>query len=132
MILDFCFLIAETYTNGGRTSIGPSDALFLHPSNNPGTVLVSKAFDGLGFGSWKRALEIALIAKNKFCFVNGSCKKHKSCSTELQSWERCNSMVISWILNALSKEILEIVVYVTTASEVWLELKERFGQLNGP
>ena len=41
-------------------------------------------------------------------------------------------MVISWILNALSKEISESVVYVTTTSEISLELEERFGQLHSP
>ena len=124
--------MAEGYTHGGRSSIDASDALFLHPSDNPGMVLVSKAFDGFGFGSWKRAMEIALTAKNKLGFVNGSCKKPESNPTSLQNWERCNNMVISWILNALSKEISESVVYATTVSEISLELEERFGQLNGP
>lgn len=40
-------------------------------------------------------------------------------------------MVITWILNALTKEISDSVVYFDFAREVWLELKERFGQLNG-
>ncbi|KAH7679687.1 Zinc finger CCHC-type protein [Dioscorea alata] len=78
-------------------------------------ILVSKPFNGLGFGSWKRAMEIALTTKNKLGF----------------NWERCNSMVISWILNALSSEIAGSIVYMSSASEMWLELIERFGQLNG-
>ena len=41
-------------------------------------------------------------------------------------------MVISWILNALAKEISESVFYTTTAYEIWTELEERFGQSNGP
>ena len=41
-------------------------------------------------------------------------------------------MVISWILNSLSSDIYGSVVYIQSASEMWLELLERFGQLNGP
>ena len=89
--------MAETHFNGGRTSFDPSDALFLHPSDNPGMVL--------GFGSWQCTMEIALTAKNKLGFVNGSCKIPYLGSVEFTSWERCSCTVISWILNALSKEI---------------------------
>lgn len=41
-------------------------------------------------------------------------------------------MVISQILNALSSEIVGSIVYMNSASEMWLELIERFGKLNGP
>lgn len=84
-----------------RVSIDPTDVLYLHPSDNPLWILVPKPFDGSSYSSWKRAMEIALSAKNKLGFVTGSCKRPISTSADLQSWECCNSMVISWILNAL-------------------------------
>lgn len=68
-------------------------------------LLVSKPFEGMGFGSWKRAMEIALSAKNKYGFVTGIVKKPYLSSDQIQYWERCNNMFISWILNALSKKI---------------------------
>jgi hypothetical protein len=46
-------------------------------------------------------------------------------------WKRCNDMVISWIINTLSKEISESVLYVNTAVQLWKELNERYGQVNG-
>lgn len=115
-----------------KASLDPSDALYLHPSDNPGLVLVSKVFDGNGYGSWRRAMVIALSAKNKLGFVNGECEIPDSNSSDLQNWERCNNMVISWLLNSLVKELAESVVYATTASEIWDDLEERFGQSNGP
>jgi len=54
--------------------ISPEDlakAYFLHPSDHPGLLLVSTAFDGFGFGSWKRAMTIALSTKSKLYFVEG-------------------------------------------------------------
>jgi hypothetical protein len=41
-------------------------------------------------------------------------------------------MVLSWILNSLSKEISSSVIYLDTSIEVWKDLKERFSQGNGP
>lgn len=40
---------------------------------NLGMFLVSKPFDGMGFGSWKRSIELALTARIKMGFINGSC-----------------------------------------------------------
>lgn len=64
-----------------------SNALFLSKSDNPGMMLVSKHFSGMGYGSWKRAMEIALTTKNKLNFVNGTCKKPEPDSLKLQGWE---------------------------------------------
>ena len=41
-------------------------------------------------------------------------------------------MVLSWLLNSLSKEISTSVIYLETTFEVWQDLKERFSQSNGP
>lgn len=41
-------------------------------------------------------------------------------------------MVRSWILNSLSKDIVEVFLYVNTAKELWDELRERIMGCNGP
>lgn len=41
-------------------------------------------------------------------------------------------MVISWILNSVSKEISASIVFADSAQEIWLDLKDRFQQSNGP
>lgn len=89
----------------------PSSPLFLNPSDYPGNILVSQSFDGTGFGPWKRARTIALSSKNKLVFVDGSCLKPDDSSPYLQQWIRCNNMVISWILNYLTKEKSESVLF---------------------
>lgn len=40
-------------------------------------------------------------------------------------------MVISWILNALSKDIGDSVIYSKTANELWDSLEQRFGRSKG-
>lgn len=82
-----------------------STPLFLNLSDNLGTILVSQTFDGAAFGPWKRTMIIALSAKHKLGFVNGSCPKPDCNLPDLQHWIHCNNMVISLILNSLTKEI---------------------------
>nr|XP_009784460.1 PREDICTED: uncharacterized protein LOC104232873 [Nicotiana sylvestris] len=78
---------------------------YLHPSDSPGMVLVNSVFDGKGYGGWRRAIIIALSAKNKLGFIDGTYYEPDASSTDFKQWNRCNDMVISWILNSLSKDI---------------------------
>ncbi|XP_012065914.1 uncharacterized protein LOC105629006 [Jatropha curcas] len=41
-------------------------------------------------------------------------------------------MVTSWILNVISKDLVEAFLYTTTAHELWSEIKERLGESDGP
>uniref|UniRef100_A0A2N9GBZ5 Reverse transcriptase Ty1/copia-type domain-containing protein n=1 Tax=Fagus sylvatica TaxID=28930 RepID=A0A2N9GBZ5_FAGSY len=63
------------------------------------------------------------LSLNKAGFVNGSIKAVDPISPQYGSWKRCDTMVLSWILNSLSKEISANVIYLDTASEgLWDEL----------
>lgn len=57
-------------SNGSNIEI--SSPYYHGSSDNPSTILVSKLFDGTGFAAWKRSMTLALSAKNKLCFVDGS------------------------------------------------------------
>ena len=41
-------------------------------------------------------------------------------------------MVTSWILNSVSKEIVDSLLYIETVSEIWQDLRDRFHQSNEP
>uniref|UniRef100_A0A2N9ILU6 Reverse transcriptase Ty1/copia-type domain-containing protein n=1 Tax=Fagus sylvatica TaxID=28930 RepID=A0A2N9ILU6_FAGSY len=71
---------------------------------------------------------MALVAKNKAGFVNGSIKAVDPSSPQYGSWKRCDTMVLSWLLNSLSKEISASVIYLDTTFEVWQGSK---GELKG-
>ncbi|KAL8108328.1 hypothetical protein AgCh_024692 [Apium graveolens] len=114
-----------------NTSLEQDNPLHLHSSDNPGMRLVHDQFDGSGFSNWKRSMSIALSARNKLGFVDGSLPRPESTSSSLKSWIRCNDMVISWILGALSKSISRSVIYCDTAHQMWCELEERYGVSNG-
>ncbi|KAL0394984.1 UNVERIFIED_CONTAM: hypothetical protein Slati_4464600 [Sesamum latifolium] len=53
-------------------------------------------------------------------------------SDELDEWIRTDYMVITWILNTVSKEIVHAFIYVFSARNLWLELEARYGGSNRP
>ncbi|XP_009775669.1 uncharacterized protein [Nicotiana sylvestris] len=97
------------------------DPMYLHLSDNPGAMLVSTAFDGIGYRSWRRSVLRGLSVKNKLSFISGECRQPDPSSPQFRQWERCDNMVTSWILNSLSKEIADSVEYANDAVELLKE-----------
>lgn len=62
--------------------------------------------------------------------VDGSYSKPDANSPLFSHWQRCNDMVLSWILNSLDKNIRDSVMFCETAAELWKDLNERYGQSN--
>ena len=124
---------SSTSVNGRSAIDDSSSPFFLHHSDSPGLVLVSQLLNGDNYASWSRAMLIALSVKNKLGFIDGSITKPTDANASLlHSWTRNNNMVISWILNSVSKEISASIIFSETASDIWLDLKDRFQQSNGP
>ncbi|XP_043805306.1 uncharacterized protein LOC122721517 [Manihot esculenta] len=82
--------------------------------------------------TWSILMLIALRAKNKVGFVTGKHKKPEEDSQDFEQWRKVDSMVISWILNFIFKEIVEVFLYTTTSHELWKEFAQCFGSSNGP
>ncbi|XP_012856897.1 PREDICTED: uncharacterized protein LOC105976150 [Erythranthe guttata] len=110
-----------------------SSPFYLHPSDGPGLVLVSQLLSEDNFASWSRAMQISLTVKNKLGFINGTITEPSRDEAVLHNaWVRNNSIVISWILNAVSKDIQASIMYSDSAHEMWKDLNTRFSQTNGP
>jgi hypothetical protein len=74
---------------------------------------------------------MALITKTKFKFVDSTISQLVKSSNDSPQWSCCNSIVKSWLLNSISNDICTIVIYCNLASNIWLDLKKRFSQING-
>ena len=115
------------------SEMDPSNPFFLHHGDSPGAMIVSKLLNGENYNSWKRAMMMALSAKNKLSFVNGTLPKPAVLDdSQGLAWIRCNNMVLSWLLNSVSTEIANSIIYIDDASEIWKDLQDRFSQHNGP
>ncbi|GJZ04958.1 ribonuclease H-like domain-containing protein [Tanacetum coccineum] len=81
---------------------------------------------------WATAMKIALHARNKMCFVDGTCTKAAYVTSVVFSnqWERCNVVVLSWLLSSIYDDLYLSQVYSENAVEVWKELKETHDKLD--
>ncbi|XP_061348596.1 uncharacterized protein LOC133293975 [Gastrolobium bilobum] len=117
------------------TSFGSSSSMdelsipyYLQNRDHHGLILVSHSLTGSNFSSWHHALLLALTAKNKLVFVDGTIVRPPSTDLLFSSWNRCNSMVISWILNSVPKDIADNLLYFSTGYKVWNDFKTRCSQ----
>lgn len=109
-----------------------NDPLYIYPSDTTGTNLVNDQLIGVeNYGVWSIAMLIALRAKNKIAFIDGSCGRPPARSQTSLQWERYNVLVLSWITNTVSKVIFGGIIYASGASTVRTDLKEQFDKING-
>ena len=110
----------------GKSAIDdPLSPYFFHHSDSPELVLVSQQLTGENYTSWSRAMTIALSVKNKLGFINGTISRPVDANL-LEPWVRNNNIVISWILNSVSKEISASVLFTDSACEIWQDLKDHY------
>ncbi|GJV77329.1 ribonuclease H-like domain-containing protein [Tanacetum coccineum] len=64
-------------------------------------------------------------------FVDGTCVRHATSLVISQQWERCNDIVLGWILGSLSPEMYLGQVYSKIASDVTEKLQETYDKIDG-
>lgn len=107
------------------------DPYHISGSDHPGMQLTTKPFNGSNYPNWSRSVRMALGAKSKIGFIDGTIAKPTDGSTETQKWVRSDYMVRCWLLNSLMPEISDSFMYAQSAKELWDEITERFGEANG-
>ena len=60
------------------TNINSDSPYFLHSSDNPGVSIVTQSLTGENYATWSRAVRMALLAKNKYGFVDGTIERPES------------------------------------------------------
>ncbi|KAA3485302.1 UBN2_3 domain-containing protein [Gossypium australe] len=100
--------------NSSDLSVDFNHPLYLHPSGTPSALLVSyQLLEIENYNIWTRSMQIALLAKSKLGF------------------ERCNVIVLSWILNTVSRELSAGIVFASSAAVVWKDLDDCFNKVDG-
>lgn len=111
----------------------PMSPYYLHYSHALGISLVSQHLIGKNYVPWCRAIIFTLSSKNKVWFIDGSTPKHGDENLIFpNSWIRNNNIVISWILNLVSKEIATSLLYSNTTFKILEDSNLRFKQSNDP
>ncbi|PNX62567.1 flavonol sulfotransferase-like protein, partial [Trifolium pratense] len=63
-------------------------------------------------------MTMALRSKNKLHFINGSFPRPLDDQDTL-AWDRCNTMIMSWLNNSVDPEISQSIIWMDLASEIW-------------
>ncbi|XP_050223657.1 uncharacterized protein LOC126673524 [Mercurialis annua] len=106
----------------------PSSPFYLHSNENPSMILISSLLNGPNFHSWYRSMRMSLLIKNKLKFVDGSIPVPSKNDQIYPVWERCNTMILSWIIHSLSPSIAQSIFWIENALDVWTDLANRFSQ----
>lgn len=76
---------------------------------------------------------LVLFVKSKITFVDGSLPCPDGVDPQLlRLWTRSNNIIVSWIYNSISKEIIASIMHSKVAADIWKDLQDQFQQKNGP
>ncbi|GJT50103.1 ribonuclease H-like domain-containing protein [Tanacetum coccineum] len=84
-------------------------------------------------GVWASAMKLALQVKHKMGFINGTCVKETYAASAplLEQWDKCNVVVLNWILSSLSQDVYLGHVFSNNAATVCRESQETYDRVNG-
>ncbi|KAL2252319.1 UNVERIFIED_CONTAM: hypothetical protein Sindi_0026600, partial [Sesamum indicum] len=101
-------------------------------NDHSGIALVSAPLNGSNYLTWARSVKIALGARQKLGHIDGTYLKSVDDKNALEQWQKNDYMVVSWILDSISKEIAEAFLYANSTRDLWIDLETKFGASNGP
>ncbi|KAF7825721.1 uncharacterized protein G2W53_016885 [Senna tora] len=115
----------------GEKRTAEERAWTLTNSDQPGMSLVVSPLTTRNYLGWSIAVRTALEAKGKVGFIDGTLAiptdPDKYCK-----WKEADSMIKSWIVNSMIKELADMFVYCGSTKELWSVLEERYGRSCGP
>ncbi|XP_019238794.1 PREDICTED: uncharacterized protein LOC109218856 [Nicotiana attenuata] len=115
-----------------RTTIAHHHPYYLQPYDIPGSSLISIQLTWTeNYALWSRSMKIGLIGMSKLAFVDGRCTKDKFDQSLHELWEKCNAIVLSWIMNVVSKKLPSGIVDKSNAHKVWTDLKDKYDKIDG-
>ena len=75
-------------------------------------------------------MAMELTTKNKIGFVNGTIPCAAQIAILFNAWNHCNNIVIAWILNFVSKDIANSLMYIAIPTKIWIDLCNHFRHNN--
>ncbi|XP_055834507.1 uncharacterized protein LOC129903053 [Solanum dulcamara] len=122
---------ASSAGNNGQ-GIDYNHPLFLSPTDVSGISIISFQLQGIeNYTLWNRSIKLALLGRNKLGLVDRTCRKEMYGEELWGQWERVNAIVLSWLMNSVSKSLLSGIAFASNASSVWTDLQERFDRVDG-
>ncbi|GJV43556.1 ribonuclease H-like domain-containing protein [Tanacetum coccineum] len=113
-------------------TLNDGNPLFLQSNDSSSLSIVNVKLVGAeNYKMRATTMKIALKGKSKMGIIDGTCVKKESSVVLSQQWERCNVILLRWILGSLTQELYVGQVYSEIAFEVWTGLKETYAKMDG-
>lgn len=77
-------------------------------------------------------MKIVFGAKHKLGFITGALTKPAIDHPDHEYWVRADCMVTAWILNSISKGLVDAFLYANSAYNLWNQLESHYDLNNGP
>lgn len=119
---------SQTQVEVRRHTISPYD---LSSSDNPGSVISQPLLKGPNYNEWSTNLRMALKARKKFGFVDGSIPQPSIDSADLDDWWTNNALVLSWIKLTITESVRSNLSHLEIASDYWEHIRRRYSVNNG-
>ncbi|VFQ85245.1 unnamed protein product [Cuscuta campestris] len=104
----------------------------LKSADTPALVITQIKLTGENYEEWARAVRIALGAKRKFGFVDGSIPLPEDGEEKAEEGWIVNAMLVSWIFNTIDGSLRNSITQIEEAAQLWNDIRERFSVANGP
>ncbi|PKI73995.1 hypothetical protein CRG98_005612 [Punica granatum] len=104
--------------------------LTVNPSDGSVLRLIECKLNGENYLTWSRLMRMALRAKNKVGFIDGTLTEPAEGDPNKPLWIMANSLVVTWIVNSLEKDLQPSIACIENARVLWEDLRQRFAQGN--
>ncbi|KAL9293163.1 putative RNA-directed DNA polymerase [Arabidopsis thaliana] len=111
-----------------RRTIFPYD---LTSGDNPGTVISKPLLRGPNYDEWANNICLALKARKKFGFVDGSIPQPPDDDPDFEDWIANNALLVSWIKLTIEEKLSSSLSHINDSHELWTHIQKRFGVKNG-
>ncbi|XP_074270916.1 uncharacterized protein LOC141594824 [Silene latifolia] len=107
----------------------PPSVSFVHVENT-GHSITPVVFNGNNYDEWSRSFQLALMAKGKLGYLDGTITKPSATAATFETWQSTNALVTMWIYNTIDSNLRNQITLRPEAKLVWTDIKNRFCQVN--
>ncbi|KAF7151898.1 hypothetical protein RHSIM_Rhsim02G0179800 [Rhododendron simsii] len=112
-------LVTSSHSSDSKEYENSSYPLYLHPSDQPGVMLVSQPLTSDNYTTWSCAIVMALSAKSKVGLIDGSILKPAKTDPLFNQWIHCNNMRE---IHDLTQDMMPVGTYFTKLKGMWDEV----------
>ncbi|XP_074270806.1 uncharacterized protein LOC141594706 [Silene latifolia] len=119
-------------TNSDQSHVDPkqTSSFSIVPFENRGTKITQVVFNGSNYDAWSRDFRLALLAKGKLDYIDGTISKPKTTDPDFKSWRSANALVTAWIFNSIDTDLKNTISLRDEATQLWTDIKQRFALIN--